>query len=366
MPGLQSGLYALSSSRDRYERLEEAILEALRSLALQTPILFVLDGMQWADTASLRLFKRLATQKIPGLLLVGLYRSDAVSAGEGLHQVLEQLDGHLDDEIHVPRLDPSTVYKITATFGNPQQLPPDFGLWAYSETQGNPLHLERLVQNYIEGPSEIRHPDERAKPRSLEDVIIRSLERLSNNVMATLRQAAVLGQTFHLDTLCLALDQPQPKVLAALNSALEAKLVHGHPTADRYNFAHPVIRETLYTEMLTRVRRRYHWRAALALQEKGPSHAMDAKIDLLAHHFLHAEDHEQALVYLARASRRARELGAYEDAIRYLDQAITLVEQLITRAAPDEDPQRRQKQRRDLLDARARIEETLQQKTQSP
>lgn len=363
MPGLQSGLHALTSSKGRYERLEEAILETLRLLARQSPILFALDGMQWADTASLRLFQRLAAQKIPGLLLVGLYRSDAVNPGQGLYQVLEQLDGHVDDEIHIPRLDPSTVYKITATFGNPRQLPPDFGLWAYSETRGNPLHLERLVQNYIEGPSEIRHPDERAKPRSLEDVIIRSLERLSNNVLTTLRQAAVLGQTFHLDTLCLALDQPQTQVLTALNSALEAKLVRGHPTLDRYNFGHPVIRETIYTEMLTHVRRRYHWRAALALQEKGPSHGMDAKIDLLAHHFLQAEDHEQALVYLARASRRARELGAYKDAVRYLDQAITLVEQLIARAKSDEDQQHRQKQRRDLLNARDRIEETLQQKT---
>jgi hypothetical protein len=110
--------------------------------------------------------------------------------------------------------------------------------------------------------------------------------------------------------------------------------------------------------MLSSVRKGYHWRAAQVLERGGTSGPLDEKIDLLAHHFLRAAEHEKALAYLARAIRRARQLCAYDVALDYVDQALSLVEELSQAATSHVAKTQRSKQKADLLEARAQLQET--------
>jgi predicted ATPase len=143
-------------------------------------------------------------------------------------------------------------------------------------------------------------------------------------------------------------------------------LIVGHPTDDQYSFRQPVIREVVYREMLSSVRRRYHWRAAYVLEQEGITGLLDEKVDLLAHHFLQAGDYEKAVAYLARSTRRARRLGAYEVAINYINQALSVVDRLSGAATSEYERERRQKQRDDLLAARENLEEMLAQQVNRP
>jgi serine/threonine protein kinase/phosphoribosyl 1,2-cyclic phosphodiesterase/anti-anti-sigma regulatory factor len=359
IPDLQPALSAFAPSQIECERLEEAICETLRLMTAEGPVVLILDSLQWIDVASLRLLNRLARQRIPHLLIVGLYRTEEVDQDHPLRQTLDALASCVDDQLHVTPLNPIDVHQMTSTLSASRRVPPDFGLWLYSETEGNPLHIEQLVQVYLEGPSETRPLYERIAALTLEDVILWRLERLPNDALIVLRQAAVLGHTFHSDMLCSALDQPEHRVLAHLDSALQASLILGHPAEDRYSFSHPLIREAIYAEMLGGVRKRYHRRAARVLEQRGVPGVMDEKIDILAHHLLRAGEHEQAVAYLARATVRARKLCAYDAALNYVNQALALVERSLQAATREEERTHRQNQRDDLLAARAKLEKTI-------
>lgn len=323
--------------------------------------MLVLDGLQWADVASLRLLKRLAQQKIPHLFIVGLYRTEAVDQEHPLRQALQALEPQVDEQLSIAPLGPIDVHKMAAALIPPNQIQSDSGLWLYGETEGNPLHIIQLIKDSLESHSEIRHFHEWTTALTLEEVILRRLERLPGNTLATLRQAAILGHTFHFGLLRATLAQPEQQVLAHLDSALEIGIILGHPADDHYSFSHSLIREVIYTEMLEGVRKRLHRRTARVLMQGGTPGVMDEKIDLLAHHFLHAGEHEQAISYLARASRRARKLNAFDASLDYINQALAVVQQLVHRASDENERMHREKQRDDLLAAQARLKKDVAQ-----
>jgi anti-anti-sigma factor len=334
--------------------LEEALFQTLRLLTEQGPVVLILDSLQWIDPASLRLLDHLVRQRIPQVLIVWVYSAQRGVDLDPLSERLETLRPWIDEEISVRPLGPIDIHQM-ATALNPRA-PQDFGLWLYSQTQGNPLHAEQLIQANIEGPSDTRHPQERLATNDLQDVILRRLENLPADTLTVLRQAAVIGHSFDLDALCNALDRPPTDVLPSLHPALQNSLLRGLPAEDRYTFCHPMLRETIYDEMLSGLRKSHHWRMAHILERSGASGPLDQKIDLLAHHLLYAEEYEKALTYLARAVRRARQLCATESALFYIDQALTVVERLYRAAGSEQEKQQRVKQKNDLLNARAKLD----------
>jgi predicted ATPase len=355
MPQIRPSLSAFSPAEGDCDRLEQAYCRILRLMTDDGPVVLILDSVQWIDAASLRLLNRLVREKIPGLLIVALYRTEQVGQNHPLQRALQALDESITDQLQIWPLGPIEVHQLAALRNT--SVPSDFGLWLFSTTGGNPLHIEHLIHAYVAGPSGTHHPPERSPSMTLDDAILRCLERLPDRVLVTLRQAAVLGHTFSYETLHEAANLSERQLLAYLNVALEENLIVGHPSENRYRFSHPVVREVIYTEMLAGVRKRYHWRAAHALEREGVAGIADEKIDALAHHFVHAGDYEKAVAYLARAIRRARRLCAYEIALDYVNQALMVVEQL-SHGATDELEQR-QKQRDDLLAAREDLDELL-------
>jgi hypothetical protein len=99
------------------------------------------------------------------------------------------------------------------------------------------------------------------------------------------------------------------------------------------------------------------------LEQRGLLGALDEKIDLLAHHFLQAGEYKQAVAYLARATRRARELCAYQAARNYVDLALAVVERLIQAASNERERGHWQNQRKDLEAHRAKLEAAASQTT---
>ena len=361
IPELQPLLSAFAPLDVECERLQDAMSQTLHLMTAKGPVMLILDSLQWIDTASLRFLSSLARQKIPRLLILGLFRTKEVGQDHPLRQTLDALQVHIDEQLTIAPLGPIDVHKMASRLIPPQNVPPDYGLWLYGETEGNPLHITQLVKDSLEGHSEIRHSHEWTTAMTLEEVVLRRLERLPSNALSTLRQAAILGHSFSFDLLRSALAQPEGQVLAHLSSALQIGLIFGHPSDDGYSFSHPFVREVIYTEMLGGVRKRLHRRTTRVLAQGGVPGARDEKIDLLAHHFLRAGEHEQAITFLARASLRARKLCAHDASLDYINQALAVVERLVQRATEPDERAHRNKQRDDLLAAQARLKANVAQ-----
>ncbi len=77
-------------------QLQQAMLDLLVAIASpQCPLVVVVDDLQWAEAYSLRLFERMMMDlELPGLLMVGSYRSDEVSEGHVLAPMLARWQQH--------------------------------------------------------------------------------------------------------------------------------------------------------------------------------------------------------------------------------------------------------------------------------
>ena len=92
----------------------------------------------------------------------------------------------------------------------------------------------------------------------------------------------------------------------------------------RYSFRHALIRDAAYDSLLHSQRRLYHRKIAEVLQERF-SETVDARPELLAHHFTEAGLIEQAIPYWQRAGQRALERSANKEAITHLTKGIELL-----------------------------------------
>jgi tetratricopeptide (TPR) repeat protein len=92
-----------------------------------------------------------------------------------------------------------------------------------------------------------------------------------------------------------------------------------------YRFRHALIQEAAIGSVTRRQRQSLHRVIGQVLQEFYQERD-DEVVDLLAYHFAAAGDAPQAAVYARRAAQRALSTYAYDEALLYLERALTLVD----------------------------------------
>jgi hypothetical protein len=302
-------------------RLFAAAATALRALAVERPLLIVLDDMQWADFPSLLLVQHLADEIAdwPALLLLAARDSmasktearaallDAIAARAGTLTL--PLDG-LDEHAVARYLDPDGRNR------------PPLGLIAeiLRQSSGNPFQVAQALQAQArsapEQPSRWQAAGGTSAP-----ALAQRLAHLSDNCRGILTVAAVLGRDFSTRAVAATSERARDDLSAGLAEAEGFGLVEHRPDApDRFHFTHDLIRETLYARLREAGRARLHWRAAQALAE-----ADTAAPELLAHHFLEGApfgDGTRAAQAGLRAARQAYQALAYESAALLAEQAL--------------------------------------------
>jgi DNA-binding CsgD family transcriptional regulator len=202
----------------------------------------------------------------------------------------------------------------------------------HHDTRGNPLFVAELLR-LLAAEGRLDAPRSGlaflpSVPPSIGHIIGRRLDRLSSPCLDLLTFAAVLGGEFDLAALAHAGtpgEAGRERMLVALEEAEAARLVSALPgTPGRYSFSHPLFRETLYSQLLTRERVRLHRRAAEAL-ERVYLADIEAHPAELAYHYLQAAPAggaERAVDYARQAAARAVALFAYEEAVRWCGAAL--------------------------------------------
>jgi len=170
-------------------------------------------------------------------------------------------------------------------------------------------------------------------PSTIEGVIRRRLDGLSNQDVSVLRAASVVGQSFDRD-LC-AVGAPT-LTLADVERSLAALIGLGiiEPSGrgpDEFAFRHEVLRDVVYNAMSFAERRQIH--NAIGSSIEAHPHTEDVSA-LLARHFLQAQRHDKAIRYLIAAGEIAVRRYANAEAAELLMRAHELAE---ARARADSD-----------------------------
>ncbi|MBX6341995.1 MAG: AAA family ATPase, partial [Thermomicrobiaceae bacterium] len=355
-------------------RLFDAVTRLLTRASEERPLILALDDLHWADEASVQLLAYVVrTAREARLLVVGTYRDVELEPRHPLEAAMVDLARErLATRLLLRRLDLGETTEMVADLLGARlgEVAPGLAEAIQAEAEGVPFFIEELVVHLREerllrregGAWRLAPGAVHAVPQSVRSVVGRRLARLDPASQETLAVAAVIGKEFGLDLLARVRGAREPATLARhLEEALRRGLIVERPparpaeAAPRYAFAHEQIREVLYRGLGQVRQRLLHQRVAEALEAlRGPDDPL-AWADL-ARHYGAGEDLRRAARFAALAGRRAAELRAPEEALRYLGEALEILESLGGRGG---DERAWLRERFDLLAAREAAADAL-------
>lgn len=313
-------------------RLFEAFSTFFSELSSSTPVVLILDDLQWADQASLLLLKHLVRSPRPASVLVlATYRDRDVPRTHPLAHTLEDLHrDHLERRLILEGLSEDDVASLVDAFVG-ERCRARVIEALVGQTGGNPLFIEEIMRDLrdtearpsadavTEGESsdcgwiDIEHW---GVPAGVKEVLWQRLRRLSSGALDALSSASVIGVEFDLDLLRMILGVDDEVLVPLLDEAVHASLLIEVPAQlGRYAFAHGLVRHLLYDEHTLNGRARLHARVAAAIEKL---HANEARLPAaeLAHHYSRSGSRwsTKVLTYALAAGEEAMTLLAYEDA----------------------------------------------------
>jgi len=322
-------------TREDLQRLFWAVTAFLQAIAEREPIAVLLDDLQWADGSSLSLLLHLARHtRSHRILLLGTYRDVEVDRSHPLEGVLLDLTRQqLVERIAVLRLPIDGTATLVADALGELEVSDEFARLLYHHTEGNPFFLHEVLRALVErgdvyregGGWERRTLEEIEVPDTIRAVVGQRLSRLTEQAQEILHEASVLGQTFLFDDLRAVTrsgTEREEEIEAALEEAINAGLMR-EVGRDSYAFSHALTRQSLYSELPSRRKRRLHLIAGEAL-EQAPERDRERRLAELAGHFLGAQDTGRALRYAMLVADRAAATFAHDDAAQYYRIALDL------------------------------------------
>ncbi|MEO6197316.1 MAG: protein kinase, partial [Dehalococcoidia bacterium] len=334
LPGL-SAPPSLEPEQARF-RLFDSITTFLKNASSQKPMVLVLDDLHWGDKPSLLLLQFLARElRGARLLVLGTYRDVELRRAHPLSQTLGELGREgLSHRILLRGLTEHDVTRfIEITSG---AKPPDALVEAvYRETEGNPFFVNEVVRLLVTD-GRLDKPEAVTSwsvtiPQGVREVVGRRLDHLSDECNRVLTIGAVIGREFDLKTVEKVLSQAEEgrmtgdRLIEVLEEAVAARVITEVPNRlDWFSFAHALIRETLYEELSTARRVRFHRQIGEVLESD-----VEAHLSQLAYHFSEAAqggEIDKAIEYSQRAGVRAAEQLAYEEAAGHYERALQVLE----------------------------------------
>jgi DNA-binding SARP family transcriptional activator len=327
LPGL-SAPPRLESTQDRF-RLFDSLTEFLKRAVSDRPLVLVLDDLHRADDSSLLLL-RFLTRGLGDarLLVVATYRDSRADQNEQFVRTLAELTREpVTSRLVLRGFDKGEVARFVELAAS-VAIPDAFAARLHDRTSGNPLFLKEMVLSLADGrdPTEFERGLDDFVPQGVQEAVERRLAYIPAGAREVLDKASVIGQQFTLEVLAEVTGLDGPQLLGPLDQVMELDYVTlaPDPGANRFRFAHVLIRDALFRRLSTARRAVLHQRVGEAL-EKVYADDLEGRYIELAHHFLHAAGDagsQKSLDYLQLAGKQAVARYAYADAVQLFEGAL--------------------------------------------
>lgn len=305
-----------------------ALLRRLKGLATRQPLLILVEDIQWIDPASLDFLAQLVEHAVllPVLMVIAS-RPGFAPPWLGYAHVTR---------VELPRLARGDSELLLAAVMGGKGLPKDITNRILGPTDGIPLFIEELTKTVLEigvlreGKDRFERDsgDVHAIPRTLHGSLLARLDRLGPGKEVA-QIGAVIGREFSYELLAAVADFPEGALRAALSRLAASELIYsrGAPPLATYMFKHALVRDTAYGMLLRARRNELHGKIARALEDRF-CEISDAQPELLAHHFVEANEVAKAVHYLSAAGERALSRSALHEASTHITRALKLIAEL--------------------------------------
>ncbi|MFV1948561.1 MAG: ABC transporter substrate-binding protein [Anaerolineales bacterium] len=344
----QGNLDASTGNGQEQAHLFAGVANFLNTISASSPLLLVLEDLNWATESTLELVHYLARHLASSpILLIGSYRPDLVGEKHPLKSFQQLLnnEGLSQTLTLLPLSSTETEQLVRALSGLDEKIIP-LARGLYQETEGNPFFIVEtlkalfemgeitLVDGAWQGDFDRTSRNGLPLPARVSEVIQSRIQRLDDTTQDVLRIAAVLGSDFDFDLLTAVWGKDEEVVLDALDQMLRHQIIcDGTGMIDRdYVFTHHKIQEVVYAELSSQRRQFLHNRIGLELEKLSGSRIEEAAAELAFHFWqgrsANSESSPKAASYLLLAGDRSLNIHANQDAINYFEKAVFLFKEM--------------------------------------
>lgn len=269
-----------------------------------TPVALILDDAHLADEATIDALQYLGSAGTRPILLVLSYRPEG--APTTLRRAVSRLSraGHLL-EIDLEPLDRDCAAELVAAAAAVPRTAETVAR-IIELGQGNPFLTLELARSSVVGVP--------ALVATVRDAVAGRFLELDPDATAALQRLAVTAEDFDAAAAVALTGVPETEAFVALEAGLRAGILVVEGA--RYRFRHELVRQALVERVAPHQRLPIHREIAETLIE------VDAEPGLIAHHWLAGGRPAEAAVWQLTAARQAVDVGAYSDALGYLEGAL--------------------------------------------
>ena len=314
----------------RRQQTYQAVIRLLLKETEMRPGLVVFEDVHWYDSLTLGLISELfSAAEAARLMLVLTYRLGHTGPWKN-HPNFREL--RLD-----PLIDASLFEFFRALLGPDQSLG-TLKHFLAERASGIPLFVEEIVRTLVDsdvlngarGSYHVARTFSGSDvPPTLQAVLAARIDALPIAEKRLLQEAAVVGQEVPfglLRSICGLTDEVLRRRLANLQAAEFLYPTQLFPEL-QYSFKHSLTRDVAYSGVLRDRRRAIHSRVLNAI-ETVYADRLTEHVERLAHHAERGGIWDKALEYLQRSGLKAYSLYAHEDAARFFERALKILEKL--------------------------------------
>ncbi len=320
--GILAATVATSRSTETTERLRlfESLLDLFQRLARDRTVVLAVEDLQWADRST-RDFLDFLVRCVSDIriLVVATVRTDEVDRDHAFVTFLAELlrNPHVE-RIELAPFGPAEVRELVESIdGRPATTARIENIVMLAD--GNPFYVEELAA----ASDGTGGGGTASLPGSVREIVLSRVAGLSDPARTIIRLAAVAGRSVDHATLLGAAGMDDSSLDAALDEAIERRLIDYDSEREAYRFRHGLVREAVYADLLPGDRRRSHLALAHVLEavSVGPPSRVAAEI---ATHYDRAGEPDRARDASIRAAEAAERLYAVREAARHYERALEL------------------------------------------
>ncbi|WP_331769218.1 AAA family ATPase (plasmid) [Embleya sp. NBC_00888] len=257
-----------AAPEQRFWLLQE-LQDRLEQAALDTPLVIILDDVQWLDDVTLLALRTLSA-RLSAHAILWLVAVRSITTTPGVLSTLALLDQAGAHRLRLGPLADTAVAQITEDVLGAAPDPATLSLARRAE--GVPLFLVELLRGMRDEHAVIVENDvARLKdgrlPARFQTSVRQRLDQLSEPTREIVRTASAVGRMVTIDLLAELLDKPTAALIAPVEEALNSHLLVERD--DRLLFRHDLIREAVEGSLPVSVRRALRCHAADALAARG-------------------------------------------------------------------------------------------------
>jgi DNA-binding SARP family transcriptional activator/tetratricopeptide (TPR) repeat protein len=316
---------------ERHE-LHSALTALLARLARRSPVVLVLDDMQWADASSLLLLRHLArTLGAAPIVVLALFREVGGELPETLHSTLAELyrlDGVA--RVRLVGLDVADVQELVQHAADLARGPDDRLAEQLVElTDGNAFLVGEVWRHMLdqEAVAQRSSPAATTIPESVREVMTDRVASLTPALGELVQLIAVSPRGIALPVLRAAALMDDEPLVGALDEGLRTGMLDEVQEANLvYRVHHELLRRTVYERLSSLRAAALHLRVAEAL-ETMPAGRRDRIVNELAFHFAAAAPiagNDRAVGYALDAATQAERSLAFAEAAARFEEALAL------------------------------------------